>query len=105
MPDAIDADAAISQISDGLARAAESQRQLVQQMAGFARTEAARFANLRLERNGDVLEKIQNCHGLPGLIGVQQEWLRAFVEDYLGQQMRLAGSVPWPSPHEVAGRK
>ena len=29
---------------------------------------------------------------LPGLIGVQQEWLRGFVEDYLAQQMRLAGA-------------
>ena len=101
MPDTIDADAAISQISDGLAQAAESQRQLFQQMAGFARTEAARFANLRLERNGETLEKMQNCRGLPGLIGVQQEWLRVFVEDYLGQQMRLAG-VFRGLAHEVA---
>ena len=85
-------DAPVSQLSDCLVQAATSQRQLIQEMASFARNEASRFANLRLERNGEALEKMQNCHGLPGLIGVQQEWLRAFVEDYLGQQMRLAGA-------------
>src|SRR5262249_14163291 len=57
------------------------------------RDEGLRFTNRRLERNGEAMEKMQNCHGLPGLIGVQQEWLRGFVEDYLAQQMRLAGAL------------
>jgi hypothetical protein len=87
-----DANASISQLGDCVTHAAESQRQLFQEMSNFARNEASRFANLRLERNGQALEKMQNCQGLPGLIGVQQEWLRAFFQDYLGQQMRLAGA-------------
>ena len=62
-------------------------------MTSFARNEASRFANQRLERNREALEKMQDCRGLPGLIGVQQEWLRGFVEDYLAQQMRLAGAL------------
>ena len=36
-----------------------------------------------------------NCRTVracPGLIGVQQEWLRDLVEDYLAQQMRVAGA-------------
>lgn len=81
-----------SQLGDCLTQAAESQRQLFQEMANFTRDETSRFVNLRLERNGQVLEKIQNCHGLQGLIGVQQEWLRSFMEDYMSQQMRLAGA-------------
>jgi hypothetical protein len=92
MPGTTDTNAATSQLGNCLTQAAEGQRQLLQEMASFARNEAARFANLRLEHNGEALEKMQNCRGLPGLIGVQQEWLRAFVEDYLGQQMRLAGA-------------
>jgi ElaB/YqjD/DUF883 family membrane-anchored ribosome-binding protein len=87
-----DAHAPISQLGDYVSQAAESQRQLFQEMTSFARDETSRFANLRLERNGQVLEKMQTCQGLPGLIGVQQEWLRTFFEDYLGQQMRFASA-------------
>lgn len=91
-PDTAEAGAAMSQLGDSLAQAATSQRQLFQDIANFARSESLRFANLRLERNGAALEKMQSCQGLPGLIGVQQEWLRSFVEDYFGQQVRLAGA-------------
>jgi hypothetical protein len=52
-----------------------------------------RFFNLRLERNAQALNKLQNCHGIPGLIGVQQEWIRDLVEDYMGQNLRLAGTM------------
>ncbi|SRR5579883_3175578 len=79
-----------SPLGDCMAQVAESQRQLFQEMASFARDETSRFVNLRLERNGQALEKMQTCHGLPGLIGVQQEWLRELFEDYVSQQMRLA---------------
>ena len=84
---------AFSQLGDSLAQAAESQRLLFQEMTIFVRDEGLRFTNRRLERNGEAMEKMQNCQGLPGLIGVQQEWLRGFVEDYLAQQMRLAGAL------------
>jgi len=87
-----DVSPAFSQLGDSLARAAESQRLLFQEMTSFVRDEGLRFTNCRLERNGEAMEKMQNCQGLPGLIGVQQEWLRGFVEDYLAQQMRLAGA-------------
>jgi hypothetical protein len=87
-----DVSPAFSQLGDSLARAAESQRLLFQEMTSFVRDEGLRFTNCRLERNGEAMEKMQNCQGLPGLIGVQQEWLRGFVEDYLTQQMRLAGA-------------
>jgi hypothetical protein len=87
-----DVSPAFSQLGDSLAQAAESQRLLFQEMTSFVRDEGLRFTNRRLERNGEAMEKMQNCQGLPGLIGVQQEWLRGFVEDYLAQQMRLAGA-------------
>jgi hypothetical protein len=88
-----DVSPAFSQLGDSLAQAAESQRLLFQEMTSFVRDEGLRFTNRRLERNGEAMEKMQSCQGLPGLIGVQQEWLRGFVEDYLAQQMRLAGAL------------
>ena len=83
---------AVSQLSESMAHTAESHRALIQEMTVFAKDESLRFVNLRLERNGQTMDKLQNCHGIPGLIGVQQEWLRDFVQDYMGQNMRLAGA-------------
>lgn len=83
---------AVSQLSESLANTAESHRALFQELTLFAKDEGLRFVNLRLERNGHALDKLQNCHGLPGLIGVHQEWLRDLVQDYMGQNMRLAGA-------------
>ena len=88
-----DSDQAVSQISQFLAQAAESQRQLAQEMSVFAKDESLRVANLRLERNGSTLDKLQNCHGIPGLINVQQEWLRDFLQDYSSQSMRMMGAM------------
>jgi hypothetical protein len=87
-----DVSPALSQLGDCLTHASESQRLLLQEMTSFVRDEGLRFANRRLERNGEAMEKMQHCQGLPGLIGVQQEWLRSFVEDYLAQQVRRAGA-------------
>ena len=84
---------AVSQFSESLAQTAESQRVLMQEMASFAKEEGLRFVNLRLERNGQALDKLQNCNGIPGLLGVQQEWLRDLVQDYIGQNMRIAGAL------------
>jgi hypothetical protein len=78
-----------SRLGESLAHSTESQRLLVQEMTGFAKGEGQRFVNLRLERNGAAFDRLQNCHGLPGLMGVQQEWLRDFVQDYADQSMRL----------------
>jgi hypothetical protein len=84
---------AVSQLSESMAHTAQSHRALIQEMSVFAKDEGLRFANLRLERNGQALDRLQNCHGIPGLIGVQQEWLRDFVQDYMGQNMRLTGAL------------
>jgi hypothetical protein len=84
---------AVSQLSESMAHTAESHRALVQEMGQFAKDEGLRFINLRLERNGQALDKLQNCSGIPGLLGVQQEWLRDFVQDYMGHNMRVAGAM------------
>jgi hypothetical protein len=84
---------AVSQLSESLAQTAESHRALVQEMTQFAKDEGLRFINLRLERNGQALDKLQNCSGIPGLLSVQQEWLRDFVHDYMGHNMRVAGAL------------
>jgi hypothetical protein len=83
---------AVSHLGESLVQTAESQRALLQDMTHFAKEESLRFMNLRLERNGSALDKLQNCHGLPGLMGVQQEWLRDWMQDYMSQNMRLAGA-------------
>ena len=84
---------AVSQLSESMAQTAESHRALVQEMTQFAKDEGLRFINLRLERNGQALDKLQNCSGLPGLLGVQQEWLRDFVQDYMSHNMRIANAL------------
>lgn len=83
----------VSQLSESMAHTAETHRALIQEISLFAKDEGLRFVNLRLERNGQALDKLQNCHGIPGLISVQQEWLRDFVQDYIGQNMRMAGAL------------
>ena len=93
MTDVLDSDQTISQLSHSMSHAAESHRQLAQEMSVFAKDEGLRFANLRLERNGDTLDKLQSCQGVPGLIGVQQEWLRDFLQDYASQSMRMIGAL------------
>src|SRR5260221_10459892 len=79
-PNSPDPAQAISQLGESLsqtlAQTTESQRALAKEMTGFAKDESLRFVNLRLERNGAALDKLQHCAGLPGLIGAQQEWLR-----------------------------
>ncbi len=90
--DNTETDPAVSRISESLTQSAESQRALIQEMTSFAKDETKRFFNLRLERNNAVLEKLSNCAGLPGLIGLQQEWLRDLVQDYSAQNMRFAGA-------------
>jgi hypothetical protein len=83
----------VAQLGESLAQTAENHRALFQEITGFAKDESLRFVNLRLERNGVVLDKLQNCQGVPGLIGVQQEWLRDFLQDYASQSMRMMGAV------------
>jgi hypothetical protein len=96
IPNSADPAQTISQLGEtlggSLAQTAESHRVLVQEMTGFAKDESLRFVNLRLERNGVALDKLQHCHGIPGLIGVQQEWLRDFLQDYTSQGMRMMGA-------------
>lgn len=84
---------AMSQLNESLAHTAQSQRELMQELTCFARQESLRFVNLRLERNGAALDKLQGCQGLSGLIGVQQQWLRDFIEDYAAQNLRVAGAL------------
>jgi hypothetical protein len=88
-----DPDQTVSQLGQSMAQTAESGRALVQEMTVFAKDEGLRFVNLRLERNGAVLDRLQTCQGVPGLIGVQQEWLRDLLQDYTGQSMRWMGAL------------
>ena len=86
-------DQTVSQLGQSLAQTAQSGRALVEEMTLFAKDESLRFVNLRLERNGAALDRLQDCQGIPGLIGVQQEWLRDLLQDYTGQSMRWMGAL------------
>jgi len=88
-----DSDQTVSQLGQSMAQTAESGRALVQEMTVFAKDESLRFVSLRLERNGAALDKLQNCPGIPGLIGVQQEWMRDLLQDYSSQSMRWMGAL------------
>lgn len=92
MKTAFEHDETVSQLGQSLAQSAESGRALAQEMAVFAKDESLRFVNLRLERNGAALDRLQNCQGIPGLIGVQQEWLRDLLQDYTSQSLRWMGA-------------
>ncbi|HEY0267047.1 MAG TPA: hypothetical protein VGC16_09860 [Rhizomicrobium sp.] len=93
---------AVTQFSDSLTHAGESHRALVQEMTSFAKDEAKRFFNLRLERNNVALDKLSHSQGLTGIIGVQQEWLRDLMADYTSQQMRLATTLQGISHNVMA---
>lgn len=84
---------AVSQLNDTIVQAGEHSRALITEMTQFTKDEFSRFLNLRLERNGAALEKLQHCTGLPGLFAVQQEWVRDLINDYSAQNMRLAGTL------------
>jgi hypothetical protein len=88
-----DPDQNVSQLGQTFAQTAQNGRALVEEMTIFAKDESLRFVNLRLERNGALLDRLQNCQGIPGLIGAQQEWMRDLVQDYAGQSMRLMGAL------------
>ena len=92
MNTAFEHDETVSQLGQSLAQTAESGRALAQDIAHYAKDESLRFVNLRLERNGAALDRLQNCQGIPGLIGVQQEWLRDLLQDYTSQSMRWMGA-------------
>lgn len=93
MDTAYEHDETVSQLGQSLAHTAESGRALAQEIALFTKDESLRFMSLRLERNGVALDRLQNCQGIPGLIGVQQEWLRDLLQDYTGQGMRWMGAL------------
>jgi len=92
-PNSSDPDPHVSQLGQSFAQTAQNGRALAQEMTVFAKDESLRFVNLRLERNGALLERLQTCPGIPGLIGAQQEWLRDLMQDYTSQGMRLMGAL------------
>jgi hypothetical protein len=83
---------AVSHLGECLSQTAESQRALLQEMSNFAKDESQRFFSMRLERHGAAMDRMQNCQGIAGLIGAQQEWLRDLLQDYTSQQMRFANA-------------
>lgn len=81
----------VSHVNNALTQAGESQRILFQEIGQFTRDESLRFANLRLERNGVLLDKLSSSVGVGGLIAAHQEWLRDMIGDYSAQTQRVAG--------------
>jgi len=53
--------------------------------------EIARFAQTRLQRNGEVAEAAAGCRDINDFIGLQQEWLKTASQDYLQETARMMG--------------
>jgi hypothetical protein len=92
----------VSHVNNALAQAGMSQRILFQEIGQFTRDESLRFANLRLERNGTLLDKFSSSVGVGGLIAAQQEWLRDMIGDYSAQAQRVAGLLRGMAHNAVA---
>lgn len=78
-------------LSQSIEKTLEQNRKLATEMARFARDESMRFIHLRLGRTGDAFSHFQGEKGIPGLVQVQQAWLRDLVKDYNDQSLRYAG--------------
>jgi hypothetical protein len=53
--------------------------------------EIARFAQARMQRNGEVAEAAARCRDVNDFIGLQQEWLKTASQDYLQETARIMG--------------
>ena len=83
-----DASDALSNLDHAFGAAMKHNRALMESAANFVRGESFRFLNLRADRNRAALERFAGCHGVPGVLTVQKEWLGEMMQDYtaLGQR-------------------
>lgn len=73
-----------------MARLMEHNRAVMQKMFHVMQEESVRFVNRRIEHASQTIEASRDCHGISGLMAVQQEWMLGFARDYADQTRRFA---------------
>lgn len=73
-----------------MARMMDQNRTMLQKMLHAMQEESLRFVNRRLEHTSHAIESSRDCHGVSGLMAVQQEWMLELAHDYADQTKRFA---------------
>jgi hypothetical protein len=68
-------------------------RVIFQKMMHAMQEESVKFVSRRLEHMGRAIEHTRDCHGVSGLMAVQQEYLLDLAWDYAEQTRRFADLV------------
>ena len=88
--------------NQSLGKALDYNRALIEDTTQFAVNESRNFINLRLERAHQALAQLESCNGIAGLAGVQQAWMRDFMQDYADQGVRYAQAFQGAARNSVA---
>jgi hypothetical protein len=72
-----------------MARVMDCNRAILQKLMHAMQEESLNFVNRRLERTTHAIEHSRECHGVSGLMAVQQEWMLDFARDYAEQTKRF----------------
>lgn len=76
-----------------MAKVMDQNRLIFQKMLHAMQEESLRFVNRRLECTSRAIEHSRECHGVTGLIAVQQEFVMDIARDYAEQTRRFADLV------------
>lgn len=85
--------AALDAFNKPIAKVMDHNRIIFQKMLHAMQEESLRFVNRRLECTGRAIEHSRDCHGVAGLMAVQQEYLMDLARDCTEQTRRLADLV------------
>jgi len=85
--------AAFDALNGPLARAMNHNRLIFQKMMHAVQEETLLFVNRRLDHVSRAIDGSRDCHGVMGLVAVQQEFLMDMARDYAEQTRRLADLV------------
>jgi hypothetical protein len=81
---------AMSNFNQVFAEALDRNRAFAMGFAGLLRDESVHFVNLRLDRAHRAMEQLNECKGLPGLLGLQQAWISDWIADATAQGQRFS---------------
>lgn len=85
--------AALDAFNKPIAKVMDKNRVIFQKMLHAMQEESLRFVNRRLECTSRAIEHSRDCHGVAGLMTVQQEYLMDMARDYAEQTRRLSDLV------------
>lgn len=85
-----------------MSRLMDHNRSMLQKMMRAMQQESLRFVNRRLEQASHAIESSRECHGVSGLMAVQQEWMLELARDYAEQTKRFAELMRELAEHGTA---